>query len=246
MLERIHVAPFEASENETGWETFSLDYHVTAPIDAIFTPEVKRIYLRLFGFLWKLKRAAHCLTDSGVPRRNATRIKVPEMAAEIHRCFTTRHELSHFLSQLEFYLHFEVIESSWIEFTSGIRQAADLDHLIQKHRAFLERILLGTFLEEEGSTATFTRICRCLDLAVQFQEQQALLFSAYDQEINRRAKFATRVDSRTQHGQWGVTDEETQQKTLPKASRDQFSLAAQKIAAITTEFKVSPAHRLSS
>jgi hypothetical protein len=59
----INLLPTTASDNcfckqqgDRGWEVFSLVYHLQSPLSTIFTPQAMEAYLRLFNFLWRLKR----------------------------------------------------------------------------------------------------------------------------------------------------------------------------------------------
>ncbi|KAL6045340.1 Gamma-tubulin complex component 3 [Balamuthia mandrillaris] len=47
-----------------GWDVFSLDYHVSGPVDTIFTMEAMESYYQIFNFLWQLKRVYFGLTTS--------------------------------------------------------------------------------------------------------------------------------------------------------------------------------------
>ncbi len=61
MLDRISVRLLKATEGDTGWEIFSLDYLLDSPLNTVFTPEDIKEYLRVFNFLWRLKRVAQVL-----------------------------------------------------------------------------------------------------------------------------------------------------------------------------------------
>ena len=53
----------QLSPGDSGWDVFSLDYHVDGPISTVFTSEVMLQYLRVFNFLWRAKRMEHCLAN---------------------------------------------------------------------------------------------------------------------------------------------------------------------------------------
>jgi gamma-tubulin complex component 3 len=65
-INRLDVKLLEAQSGDRGWEVFQLDYKVNdlTPLCAIFTKEVMQNYLKIFSFLWKLKRIQHWLSIS--------------------------------------------------------------------------------------------------------------------------------------------------------------------------------------
>ena len=54
---------------ERGWDVFSLEYTAAMPLSTIFTPAVMEKYLRIFNFLWRLKRVHHDLSVSWQVRK---------------------------------------------------------------------------------------------------------------------------------------------------------------------------------
>lgn len=47
---------------EIGWDVFTLEYKVDAPIDTVLDPDSMIQYQRLFNHLWKMKRVEGVLT----------------------------------------------------------------------------------------------------------------------------------------------------------------------------------------
>ena len=56
----------ESSPGDRGWEIFLLDYRVNdlSPLSTIFSEEIMQKYLKIFNFLWRLKRVEHALSSS--------------------------------------------------------------------------------------------------------------------------------------------------------------------------------------
>jgi gamma-tubulin complex component 3 len=46
----------EYSRGEMGWDVFTLEYKVDAPIDTVLDPDSMIKYLKLFNHLWRVKR----------------------------------------------------------------------------------------------------------------------------------------------------------------------------------------------
>lgn len=52
----------EYSHGEIGWDVFTLEYKVDAPIDTVLDSEAMIKYLKLFNHLWKIKRTESALS----------------------------------------------------------------------------------------------------------------------------------------------------------------------------------------
>ncbi len=61
-LQCLDVKLLQASAGDDGWQVFSLEYRVGSPLNTILTPKIMGDYLRIFNFLWRLKRIDHVLS----------------------------------------------------------------------------------------------------------------------------------------------------------------------------------------
>jgi hypothetical protein len=73
-------------------------------------------YLRIFNFLWRLKRVEYALSASWQTMKPNTmallekRLGAPgrALAVELRRCQTLRNEMNHFVTNLQYYMMLEV------------------------------------------------------------------------------------------------------------------------------------------
>ncbi|CAG8598062.1 10600_t:CDS:10 [Rhizophagus irregularis] len=151
ILRRLDVRLLEVSSGDIGWDVFSLDYHVDSPINTIFTPQEMQRYLKLFNFLWRLKRVEHDLSSAW--RRNTTSARslyqIKEIKKEVNASRLVCSEMIHFVYQLQYYILFEVIECSWDELVTEIeigKKSGDLDSLIEAHNKYLTNVTTKCFL----------------------------------------------------------------------------------------------------
>jgi gamma-tubulin complex component 3 len=79
VLRRVDVRMLEYSHGEIGWDVFTLEYRIDAPIDAVVDPDAMIQYMRLFSHLWKIKRLESALTKSWMHMIGGTRsfLRVP-------------------------------------------------------------------------------------------------------------------------------------------------------------------------
>jgi hypothetical protein len=60
----ILIATLQGVDGDRGWDVFSLDYIVEdSPISAVLTEKAIQSYLRVFNFLWRLKRVEYMLNE---------------------------------------------------------------------------------------------------------------------------------------------------------------------------------------
>ncbi|KAG4303798.1 hypothetical protein PORY_002796 [Pneumocystis oryctolagi] len=153
VIKRLDARMLERSHGEIGWDIFTLEYKVDSPVDVIVTPYCSRQYLKVFNFLWRLKRVEFALSNSWKKSITGEREILRFMKGIIYkqwqliRC--TNAEMIHFVCQLQYYILFEVIESSWDVFYSSISKPnCTLDTLIEAHAKYTTNIthkgLLGS------------------------------------------------------------------------------------------------------
>ena len=102
---------------EQGWDVFSLEYTVTPPLTTVFTESAMGKYLRVFNFLWRLKRVEHSLcatwqtmkpnVTAALQRDGVSGSAGRALADELRRCHTLRGEMHHFIANLQYYVMFE-------------------------------------------------------------------------------------------------------------------------------------------
>ena len=56
VLDRCGIKLYEPSPGDTGWDVFSLDYHVESPLSAVVHASASSKYRKVFHLLWRLKR----------------------------------------------------------------------------------------------------------------------------------------------------------------------------------------------
>lgn len=160
----------EFTQGEIGWDVFTLEYKVDAPLDTILDPKSMSGYLKMFKHLWQIKRVEYGL--NGVQRRLMTGartfLKVPgallrrpprllylahssfalsELAFDFHQTRLSLQQMIFFIRQLQYYCHLEVIGCSWQVLEDFLlKKQGDLDGLIEAHRTYLERLVSKALL----------------------------------------------------------------------------------------------------
>ena len=149
----------EYSHGEIGWDVFTLEYKVDAPIDTVLDPEAMVKYLKLFNHLWKIKRVEATLSMGWMRIAGGARtfLRVPgtstlmstfrandiaiDLSFEWHQVQLVMAEMIHFVRQMEAYCQLEVVECQWKELMEFInKKEGDLDALIAAHGDDVKRV----------------------------------------------------------------------------------------------------------
>lgn len=69
-LRRLDARMHEFSQGEIGWDVFTLEYKVDAPLDTVLDPMSMEKYETMFRHLWQIKRVEFSLNE--VYRRLST------------------------------------------------------------------------------------------------------------------------------------------------------------------------------
>uniref|UniRef100_A0A7S3QYS6 Gamma-tubulin complex component n=1 Tax=Dunaliella tertiolecta TaxID=3047 RepID=A0A7S3QYS6_DUNTE len=212
-----------AAGGESGWDVFTLQYDVRGPLATIFTRDAMGQYLRVFALLWRLKRVESALSSSWMVLQcevERALSKFPQnqkgQAAERvqRQCLQLRSEMSHFVTNLQYYLMFEVMESAWQEMSRRVSCAADLDQLIDAHEDYLGTLIRKALLDA-GSEALRVTLAELTSnmLGLHGVVQR---FNEVVQSAERRLLAKQwRIKERTAAGQWGTVAGEDDISSVP-------------------------------
>ncbi|KEY63800.1 hypothetical protein S7711_09511 [Stachybotrys chartarum IBT 7711] len=241
VLRRLDARMLQLSHGDIGWDCFTLVYNVDAPIDVVVTEWGSRQYLKVFNFLWKIKRVEFailstwrkCMTGSRGVLQNSD-IGVTNTWKSTRAVLA---EMMHFVGQLQYYILFEVIESSWSELQKRVRKEdCTLDDLIQAHTRYLNDIthkgLLGAKRRHQGGddedrTTHLAQLSDILRLMLNYRDSVDGLYSWSVSDFTRRQEADVRTT--TQH------DDDGYQPTGSVAS--EFPVLQERLRQLGASFK---------
>jgi gamma-tubulin complex component 3 len=178
ILDRIKVKMMDHGDGDRGWDVFSLEYDARVPLDTVFTASVMKMYLKIFNFLWKLKRVDHSLTGvwktmkpncivSSPFYKEGTSIRA-QFVSVLRKCQVLFNEMNHFVTNFQYYIMFEVLEISWARFSEEMDAAKDLDDLLMGHDKYLTSIVEKSLLGER-SLGILRNLFALFDIILQFR-----------------------------------------------------------------------------
>eukprot|EP00731_Ephydatia_muelleri_P030066 Em0021g589a len=211
ILTRLDVKLLEASQGDKGWDVFSLHYHVDGPIETVFDEEVMAKYLRVFNFLWRAKRIEYYVANiwREMMCNFRTLHKTEGLQSILHRCQIMTSTMVHFISQLQYYITFEVMECCWASLEKQVQEAEDLDQIIVAHNDFLKRIAAQCLLDDSNdSKEILVDLRQLFNLILEFQQKLSVFFTDCLKDAALRQAFDAQLQKRTLKGEWGTSSKE--------------------------------------
>lgn len=210
VLRRLDARMLELSHGEIGWDVFTLEYRIDSPLDVIVTPWASKQYLKVFNFLWRVKRVEFALGITWRRCHTGARGVLAAVSDKLGEDWKIARgamaEMIHFIDQLQWYILFEVIESGWEGLQKAIRKPdATLDTLISAHTDYLRSITRKGLLG--GGHVDFTgQLHELLKLILSYKDAIDSLWSLSVDEFGRRQERAAKIETRTKAGRWGLTE----------------------------------------
>ncbi|KAL8832863.1 MAG: hypothetical protein Q9170_004705, partial [Blastenia crenularia] len=207
VLRRLDARLLELSHGEIGWDVFTLEYKVDAPVDVVITPWANKQYLVVFNFLWRIKRVEFALGSTWRRCMTGARGVLATVEGESSRDWKNARcciaEMIHFVNQLQYYILFEVIEASWDQLQAAItKPGATLDDLIEAHTAYLKAITHKGLLGSARSTLTGNRedsftsqLHHTLKTMLAYKDAVDGLYSFCVAEFTRRQEKSARIET---------------------------------------------------
>ncbi|KAI2638770.1 Spc98 family-domain-containing protein [Hypomontagnella submonticulosa] len=145
VLRRLDARMLQLSHGDIGWDCFTLEYKIDAPVDVVVSDWGNRQYLKVFNFLWRVKRVEFALSSSWRKVTTGSRGVLQTTHPAVRQAWKTTRgflaEMVHFVGQLQYYILFEVIESSWTELQEKLsREDLTLDDIITAHSTYLNAV----------------------------------------------------------------------------------------------------------
>ncbi|KAF2089249.1 hypothetical protein K490DRAFT_72063 [Saccharata proteae CBS 121410] len=210
VLRRLDSRMLELTHGEIGWDVFTLEYKIDAPVDVIVTRFGSKQYLKVFNFLWRVKRVEFALGSTWRRCMTASRQFLSAVEDTLGRDWKRARgavaEMIHFVNQLQYYILFEVIEASWTELQTAMRKPeSTLDDLIDAHAAYLSNITRKGLLGSERTDFT-GQLHELLKIMLAYKSAVDGLYSFSTAEFARRQQRAATIETRTAAGRWGRTE----------------------------------------
>lgn len=216
-----------------GWDIFSLSYAINAPLTAVVHPEAMNKYHLVFNLLFRLKRIEWMMNNtwrqstvlnhalqvmmskygevslgpaSSVKRNN----DFARMKRLLRKFSATRQCILHFLTNIQSYLMFEVLESGWKKLRSRLQSSRSLDEVIIAHNDYLDEIVAKSLLSLDPEKAINSdsqnislQLRMVLTSAFAFCKSHEKIFGEALIAIEKADMKQNSASRRTKAGKWG-------------------------------------------
>ncbi|KAG6640807.1 hypothetical protein I3843_09G029000 [Carya illinoinensis] len=252
ILDRLRVKMMPHETGDIGWDVFSLEYDARVPLDTVFTESVMAMYLIIFNFLWKLRRVEHALIGAWkimkpncITSHSFTKLQRAvkfQLLSTLRRCQVLWDGMNHFVTNLQYYIMFEVLEVSWSDFSSEMEVAKDLDDLLAAHEKYLHSIVEKSLLGESSQT-----LCKSLfvlfDLILRFRSHTDRLYEGIC-ELQARTTESSLPSQDKSNSRRQLSDKASKpgswigdgRKALTQRASEFFRNMGQDLDAITKEY----------
>ncbi|KAL9656156.1 hypothetical protein ABK040_007774 [Willaertia magna] len=225
VINRLDVRLLQPKDNssDNGWDIFCLDYKITVPLDTIFSKEVMNVYLRIFKFLWNIKRVELMLNETwkkvvniirvitALGKKKSNNALITKLLQSLHYSAMIRHEMSRFIASMQFFLMFEVLETSWEKFCNDVKKLrendGDLDQIISAHYLYLSRIVDLTFLSKSQQN-TRVQLEQILLSMIKFMNTQDVLCLISNNAIQKLDDYMEEEDGMDEESVLSEEDQE--------------------------------------
>ncbi|XP_057956220.1 uncharacterized protein LOC131149621 [Malania oleifera] len=139
------------------FDFIGLGYRVDWPISIVLTPDALKIYAGIFSFLIQVKLALFSLTDVWCSLKELMHLisqhrhsDLSEKLPHFNILMKMRHQLNHFVSTLQQYVHSQLSHVSWCSFLYSLKhKVKDMMDLESVHTTYLTEALDICFLSDE-------------------------------------------------------------------------------------------------
>ncbi|KAJ6240790.1 gamma-tubulin complex component 2 [Anaeramoeba flamelloides] len=143
--------------NVMGIDVFALDYQVSWPLSLFINKKILTKYQIIFRHLFYCKRVEKQICDAWKAQQ---RTKEIDFELVLLQSYSLIQKMLHFIQNLQYYMHFEVLEQNWLTFKTKIRKkkVKSIDKLMKYHEDFLDTCLKQCMLTNPRLLRSLTKI----------------------------------------------------------------------------------------
>jgi gamma-tubulin complex component 2 len=136
-------------------EALTLDYRVGWPVSLVLSRRAITKYQLLSRLLYFSKHVELRVLTSWQDHQSTKRLDV---RSAMGQSFCLRHRMLHFLQNFVYYVTLEVIGPRQHEMQAGLKEATDMDQVLDLHERFLDTCLKQCLLASQDLLKTLTKL----------------------------------------------------------------------------------------
>jgi gamma-tubulin complex component 3 len=252
VLKRLDARMLQLSHGDIGWDCFTLEYKIDSPCDVVVSDWGARQYLKVFNFLWRVKRVEFALASTWRKVTTGSRGVLQTRHKSVQQTWKTTRgvlaEMVHFVGQLQYYILFEVIESSWTVLQNKLKQEdITLDDMIEAHTTYLNAIthkgLLGVrrrrFAGSESSeddNSYMVQLAELLRSMLSYRDSVDGLYSWSVSDFTQRQEFGLLSTAQNQPSS-SPGNPDLEQDEIPGGPQSEFPVLRERLVHLGDRFR---------
>ncbi|XP_022783914.1 gamma-tubulin complex component 6-like [Stylophora pistillata] len=128
-----------------------LRYRVDWPLNIVITEKSVVKYNKIFSFMLRLKRLSWVLRDIWFHLKHVANSRNAAGSPQLRQLQLFRHEMQHFVHNLEGYLSNQILNVTWSEFQEGLLNVRSLDDLHNQHSDYLRKAIFRSLLSRKAA-----------------------------------------------------------------------------------------------
>lgn len=150
-LGRLGVKILEATEGDSGWDIFCIEYQFPDLLKFIFDPQVSLKLMRIWHHLFKIKRNIFRMNEQWLEQKQLIK-KANEhdvFYRLLMRCNMIRSHMAQFLQNLGGYIFYEVIEPHFSMFMNSMHKSESLYKMRKSGHGLVDRLLKDALIDRD-------------------------------------------------------------------------------------------------
>ncbi|EDO39038.1 predicted protein [Nematostella vectensis] len=129
-----------------------LRYKVEWPVNIVITENSIIKYNKIFSFMLRLKRVSWVLRDIWFHLKHIAFSRDAASSPQLRQLQLYRHEMQHFVQNIEGYLSNQILTVTWVEFQHELaNNVRDLDDLHHHHVEYLNKAIFRSLLNKKAA-----------------------------------------------------------------------------------------------
>lgn len=147
--DRLDVLLLDSTPGETGWERFCITVHLNQQIDVLLSPASTRFHMKIFHFLWRLKKTGYILNGAfTLISKNCRR------TGSVYYPLCKKHmliagELMKLNSKISAHCYLNGVENAWGVLEAAIqnqKKSPSIEEIVSTYAMMLKMTLTSLFL----------------------------------------------------------------------------------------------------
>ena len=166
---KLDVEPGGAGAVVTGYEAFTLNYTVRWPTLLVLNGRALKKYQLLFRHIFHVATVRNALAETWAEAQGARSSLHPP--TWLTMAYELRHRMLHFVTNLQHYTSYEVVEPNWTQLEKQLGAAKAIDDVLRDHGDFLDTCLRECLLTNPFLLKTVSKLLSVCEIFASYMKR---------------------------------------------------------------------------